>query len=150
MRGQHVGGRNCGFVPLPETDFETGANPPQRGADSGGEVMQEQERDAVWFWSEAFGKAVERAMLEPPTDPAERSDWPKFCDRLTQWWRDVEEARKDYLAQRPAQLRNLYNFWRNVGRENPREQAMLARHSYPRFRMWGWRARAALCNHGEN
>ena len=106
-----------------------------------------QKNNAVWMWSESFGEAVERAMLDPPLDPAEGLDWPKFCERLTQWWRDVAEARKEYLEGHPAQLRNLYNFWRNVGREDVREQAMLARHSYPRFRLWGWRARAALSDH---
>jgi hypothetical protein len=102
-----------------------------------------QESNAAWMWSEAFVEALERAMLDPPLVPAERQDWPKFCKRLRHWWQDVKEARKEYLEEHPAHLQNLYNFWRNVGREDVREQAMLARHSYPRFRLWGWRIHAA-------
>ena len=106
-----------------------------------------QERDAVWMWSEAFAEAIKRMMLDPPLDPAERVEWPRFCKRLAHWWRDVEEARREYLAERPAQLRNLYTFWRNVGREDIGEQVILARHSYPRFHLWGGRTRAALSSH---
>jgi len=61
-----------------------------------------QERDAAWLWSEAFGEAVGRSMLDPPLVAAERLDWPKFCDRLAQWWRDVEEARKEHLQGHPG------------------------------------------------
>jgi hypothetical protein len=87
-------------------------------------------------------------MLNPPLDGAELPDWYKHCDRLTQWWRDVEEARKEYLEGRPAQLRELYNFWRDVGREDVREQARLARDSYPRFRLWEWRPRRSTQSQG--
>jgi hypothetical protein len=96
------------------------------------------------MWSEAFANALEREMLDPPSDPAERLAWPKYCKRLSRWWRNLEEAQKEYQQERPEQLRNLYNFWGNVGLEDVREQAMLARHSYHRFRLWGWRAHAAL------
>ena len=56
----------------------------------------------------------------------------------------MAEARKEYLEERPAQLRELDNFWRNVGREDVREQARLARDSYPRFRLWEWRPRRSV------
>ena len=57
----------------------------------------------------------------------------EHCNRLARWRHDAEQARKEYLEGRPAQLRDLYNFWRNLGR----------------FRLLGWRPRP-LTNHGES
>jgi hypothetical protein len=75
-----------------------------------------QESNAAWMWSEAFVEALECAMLDPPLDSAERSDWPKFCEKLRHWRHDVEEARKEYQQGRPAQLRYLHNL-RSARRE---------------------------------
>jgi len=97
------------------------------------------ENNAVWMWSETFVESVERSLGDPPSDEAELRDWSKYCDRLRRWWHEVEEARKEYQEERPWHLRDLYNFWRNVGLEDIQEQAMLARGCYPRFRSWGWR-----------
>jgi len=74
-----------------------------------------QESNAAWTWSEAFVEAPECAMLDPPLDSAEQSDWPKFCEKLKHWRHDVEEARKEYQQGRPAKLRYLHNLWRNIG-----------------------------------
>jgi len=49
-----------------------------------------QESNAAWTWSEAFVEALECAMLDPPLDLAERSDWPKFCEILRHLEHDVE------------------------------------------------------------
>ena len=125
-------------------DLEAGESPTHR-ARIREEVMQES--NAVWMWSEAFVQALQRAMLDTPSDPSERLDWPRFCQRLRHWSRHAEEARKEYQQEWPWPLRNLYNFWRDVGLEGIREQAMFARHSCPRFRLWGWRIHPERSNH---
>jgi hypothetical protein len=66
-------------------------------------------------WSETFLQTVERSMRDRPSD-AEVPDWYEHCSRLARWRHDAEQARKEYLEGCPTQLRELYNFWRNLGR----------------------------------
>ena len=84
-----------------------------------------QVRGAAWKWSEAFMKAVDCSLRDQPLDAAELPDWHEHCARLARWRHDAEQARKEYLEGRTAQLRDLYHFWRNLGR----------------YRLWGWRPR---------
>jgi hypothetical protein len=87
-----------------------------------------QKRDAAWMWSEAFVDAADRSMNDRPVDAAELPDWYEHCNRLARWRHDAEQARKEYLEGRPAQLRDLYNFWRNLRQ----------------FRLCGWRSRRPM------
>jgi hypothetical protein len=65
---------------------------------------------------------MERSMCDRPSD-AEVPDWYEHCNRLARWRHSAEQARKEFLEGRPTQLRELYNFWRNLAR----------------FRSWGCR-----------
>jgi hypothetical protein len=95
-----------------------------------------QENNAVWMWSETFLESVQRVIGDPPPqDKAEVRNWHKHSERLVQWRHEVKEARTEYQQERPALLRELYNFWRNTGLEDAQEQAMLARDTFPRLRL---------------
>ena len=75
-----------------------------------------QKRDAAWMWSEAFVQGADLSINDRPVDAAELSDRYEHCARLARWRHDVEQARKAYQEGRPVQLRDLYNFWLDLGR----------------------------------
>ena len=87
-----------------------------------------QKREAAWIWSEAFVQVADLSINDRPVDAAEWSDWCNYCALLARWRHDAEQARKEYLEGRPDQLRDLYNFWRNLRQ----------------FRLCGWRSRRPM------
>jgi hypothetical protein len=94
-----------------------------------------QDNNAVWMWSGTFVESVDRSIGDPPSDAAALLDWDKDCERLTQWRQEMNEARTEYRQDHPAQLRDLYNFWKNIGLDDVQKQAMLARDTFPRLRL---------------
>jgi hypothetical protein len=68
-------------------------------------------------------------MSRRPTMPRERN-WPGHRGRLSLWRRDIAEARRLYLPERPEGLRGLYNYWRIIAPDDPAEQARFARETY--------------------
>ena len=96
--------------------------------------MQDWE-DEMWRWSTAFAEVVKGLIREPLNEWALREDWPKQRQRLVWWLRQVEVARELYGRGHAEALRVLYDYWRMLAPNDPREQARFARETYREFRL---------------
>ncbi|MBV8841771.1 MAG: hypothetical protein JO307_03070 [Bryobacterales bacterium] len=84
----------------------------------------------VWLWSSAFLEIMEDLIREPSANSAARPDWPAQRQRLGRWLQQVEAARRLYEQGCPEPLDRLYDYWRTMASDDPREQARFASETY--------------------
>jgi hypothetical protein len=87
----------------------------------------EDNEDEVWPWSAAFLEVVEDLIREPLDEWAARPDWSKQRKRRIWWRRQVETSRQQYRLGNADALSVLYDYWRTIALDDPREQGRFAR-----------------------
>ena len=80
-----------------------------------------QDWNDVWMWSEAFTEVLTGLIREPLAKRAARSDWPAQRKRLCGWLQQLEAARRLHQHGYTETLRVLYEYWQNIGVNNPQE-----------------------------
>jgi hypothetical protein len=80
----------------------------------------------VWLWGAAFAEVVENLIHEPLDEWATRSDWPTQRNRLIRWRQQLEASREQYRRGNADALRVLYDYWRAIALDDPREQGRFA------------------------